>query len=130
MPKTLAFAAVALALLGCTDKPIEPPRAQPGSFLLTLATPHTDDGALFFELRGPDIMKVRSAKSTLQLFADSSGTTIRGAMFGPLAVGAVVRFDVPDTTRLAEYAAVVLDVAAADNSLRASLTGYSLHVAR
>jgi hypothetical protein len=134
MPKLRHSLVIALVLLGCTkDKPIEPiesPSRNAGSFLLTLTTPNTDDAALLFELRGPGISAIHTLNPSVQLFADSSGTTIRGALFGPLTVGALVSFDVPDTTKLADYLASVLDVVGPGNGLRSSLTGYSLRVAR
>ena len=129
MPSGRLYVLLALAVLGCTrDKPIEPPSKHAGSFSLTLATPNTDDAALFFELRGPGITAIHATNAAAQLFADSTGTTIRGAIVGPLPVGALVRFDVPDTTKLADYTALVLDVAGPDNTLRASLTGYALRI--
>lgn len=134
MRKTLAFVVAVVAQSGCmNDKPIEPPLEPPpthaGSFLLTLTTPNTDDAALFFELHGPGITAIRPSNVATRLFADASGTSIRGAIFGPLTVGALVTFDVPDTTKLGDYTATVLDVAGPDNSLRSSSTGYSLRVA-
>jgi len=130
MPNRRLYVLLAL-VLGCTrDRPIEPPSKHAGSFALTLATPNTDDAALFFELRGPGITAIHATNAAAQLFADSTGTTIRGAIVGPLPVGALVRFDVPDTTKLTDYTASVLDVAGPDNTLRESLTGYALRVAR
>jgi hypothetical protein len=128
MPKLRLAVALALVLFACTrDKPIEPPN-QGGSFSLTFSTPNTDDGALFFELHGPGITAIQAADTGVQLFADSNGTTIRGAMVGQLHIGAVATFDVPDTTRRADYTASVLDVAGTDNNLRVSLNGYALRV--
>jgi hypothetical protein len=130
MPNRRLYVLLALAVLGCTrDKPIEPPSKHAGSFSLTLATPNTDDAALFFELRGPGITAIHAMNTAAHLFADSAGTTIRGAIIGP-PVGTLVRFDVPDTTKLADYTASVLDVAGPDNNLRASLTGYALRIER
>jgi len=129
MPNRRVYVLLALAVLGCTrDRPIEPPSQQAGSFSLTLATPNTDDAALFFELRGPGITAIHATNAAAHLFADSAGTTIRGAIVGPLSVGALATFDVPDTTRVGDYTALVLDVAGPDNTLRASLTGYALRI--
>lgn len=131
MPNRRLCVVLALAVFGCTrERPIEPPSKHAGSFSLTLATPNTDDAALFFELRGPGITAIHATNAAAHLFADSTGTTIRGAILGPLPVGALVRFDVPDTTKLADYTASVLDVAGPDNTLRESLTGYALRVER
>ena len=131
MPNRRLYVLLALAGLGCTrDRPIEPPSQHAGSFSLTLATPNTDDAALFFELRGPGITAIHATNAAAHLFADSTGTTIRGAIIGPVRVGALVRFDVPDTTKLAGYTALLLDVAGPDNALRESLTGYALRVER
>jgi len=131
MPNRRLYVLLALAVLGCTrDRPIEPPSKHAGSFSLTLATPNTDDAALFFELRGPGITAIHATNSAAHLFADSAGTTIRAAIIGPFSPGGLATFDVPDTTRLGDYTASVLDVAGPDNTLRASLTGYALRVAR
>src|SRR4051812_11714382 len=134
MKKILVVAVAALAQFGCSnDKPVKPVEPPPthgaGSFRVTLTSPNTNDAALFFELHGPGITALRPSNPATQLFADSGGTSIRGAIFGPLTVGALLIFDVPDTTKPGDYSASVLDAAGPDNSLRSSLTGYSLRVA-
>ena len=132
MKRVRLAAALLLIALGCSnDRPVAPlvPGASgAGHLTLTFTTPNTDDAALLFELRGPGIKAIRTSNPATQLFADSSGTTIRGAIFGSLTVGALATFEVPDTTTLGDYTASVLDVAGPDNSLR-SITGYSLRVA-
>lgn len=127
---SLSLAVLVLAL-GCSnDRPItKPPTGGAGNLTLALATPRTDDAALFFELHGPGITALTPTNSAVHLFADSSGTSLRGAVFGVLTNGALITFHVPDTTLRSSYTAAILDVASDSNALRSDLTGYALRIA-
>jgi hypothetical protein len=98
---------------------------------LRLTTPHTDDGAMLFEVSGPPIDSATAANASLQLFTRRVGdSTIVGVVAGVVAGGAVVTLHVPDAGAAAEYTARVLEVADRQNLLRASLAGYALTAIR
>jgi len=125
------FAVMAALSLGaaCSDDPTGgTPRA--GPLIVRLTTPHTDDGAMTFEVSGVPIDSVVAADASLRLFTRSDGSTVVGAVVGTLANGAVVRLYVPGTVAAAGYTARVLEVADRRDLLRASLAGYALTVTR
>ena len=125
------FAVMAALSLGaaCSDDPTGgTPRT--GPLIVRLTTPHTDDGAMTFEVSGAPIDSVVVADASLRLFTRSEGSTVVGAVVGALANGAVVRLYVPGTAAAAGYTARVLEVADRQDVLRASLAGYALTVSR
>jgi hypothetical protein len=116
--------AVALAS-GCGD-----PAPEPGTLSLRLTTPNPDDGALLFELNGPEISNP-VAGGTLQLFTNVTGATqLRAALIGSLTAGTVMTFTVPNIHASGSYTATILEVAVLDNRLRTSTAGYKLTVVR
>jgi hypothetical protein len=105
--------------------------ARAGTLIVRLTTPHTDDGAMTFEVSGPPIDSAIAVNASLRLFTRRAGSsTIVGALVGVVANGAVVTLQVPDVGAAAGYTATVLEVADRQNALRGSLTGYTLTVAR
>ena len=101
-----------------------------GTLIVRLTTPHTDDGAILFELSGP-IDSVVAVNASLQSFTRrANDSTIVGAVIGVVVNGAVVTLQVPDINASARYAARIVEVADRENVLRASLTGYALTVSR
>lgn len=142
--RTTALAILTLAAaIACTSTPNEPtpPPAQPppnqppppppgsGRLTVNLTSPNSSDGAILLELRGANIHAVALAHSGWKLFADSSGSALRIVVAGNLASGSLLTFQVPDVNAAASYSATIIDVADAQNSLRAK-TGYSLGIAR
>ena len=104
--------------------------AERGTLIVRLITPHTDDGAILFELNGP-IDSVVAVNASLQSFTRrANDSTIVGAVIGVVVNGAVVTLQVPDINASARYAARIVEVADRENVLRASLTGYALTVSR
>jgi hypothetical protein len=102
-----------------------------GTLIVRLTTPHSDDGAILFELSGPRIDSVVAVNASLQSFTRrANDSTIVGAVIGVVVNGAVVTLQVPDVNASALYAARIVEVADRDNVLRASLTGYALTVSR
>lgn len=130
------FATVTLlAALGvgaaCSDYPGGGGPTQPGTLTLRLTTPHDDDGAIVFELSGPPVDDATAAGASLRLFTRRvNDATIRGAVLGTLANGAVVALQVPDVDAVAEYTVRVLEVADRGDALRDDLTGYVIAVTR
>jgi hypothetical protein len=102
-----------------------------GTMIVRLTTPHSDDGAILFELSGPLIDSVVAVNASLQSFTRrANDSTIVGAVIGVVVNGTVVTLQVPDVNASALYAARIVEVADRDNVLRASLTGYALTVSR
>ncbi|MFL5578756.1 MAG: hypothetical protein ACJ8AO_00140, partial [Gemmatimonadaceae bacterium] len=94
-------------------------------------TPRAYDRGLVVRVTGPEAMTaVASASDAYTLHARGTGTSFRAAAFGTLAGGAVLRFDVPDVNRSAEYAATLVEVSDEANALRTDLGGYRLSITR
>jgi len=101
-----------------------------GLLTVSLATPNAGaDGAILFNVSGPQALTSVTAGPGLRVFAQPLSTSTRVAVTGTLTSGAVVTIGVADTRNVAQYTATVQVVAARDFQLR-SLTGYSLTVSR
>lgn len=112
----------------CSDDPTGGV-TQAGTVMLRLTTPHADDGAVMFEVSGPEIDTAIAVNASLRLFTRrASGSTMVGVVVGEVTDGAVVTLRVPDVGAAAEYTARVLEVADRQSALRGSLTGYALTV--
>ncbi len=126
------FAMLAALSLGaaCSNDPTGgAPR--PGALLVRLTTPHTDDGAMTFEVSGAPIDSAVASNASLRLFIRrEGGSTIVGAVVGALVDGTVVTLYVPDAGAAVGYTGRVLEVADRQDVLRASLAGYALTVTR
>lgn len=123
------FAAVALLTAACSDA-MTSAGTGAGTLVMRLTTPHTDDGALLFELSGPSIDNVIANDESLRLFTRRDGGSIVGAIVGTLSTGAIVTMRVPDVSAAASYTATIREVADRQDALRASLAGYALTVTR
>jgi hypothetical protein len=126
----IAAACVTVAsLLGCGDAPAEPP--QPGTVAVILTTPNADDGAILFSIAGGTVQGPAATSPSHRVFSRATGaTSTTVVVVGNLAAGPVLLFDVRDVRTVDDFTSTVLEVAARDNSLRASLAGYSLEVRR
>lgn len=126
--RLLAIAAALLVSAACTDEPTNPGSGS-GTLTVQLTTPNGDDEALSFEISGP--VDSVSAAGSLQLFTRRlDGSTVLGAVIGPLDNGAIVTLHVPDASAVAVYRVTVLEVADHEDALRSSLAGYALNVSR
>lgn len=122
----LAVAAALALLVACGDgDDISGP--VPGTLVVSLATPHADDGAMLVRLTGPEITNVTAADANLYLYAVGTGP-LTVVLVGDLAAGDLLELRVPDVGDVGAYSATVLEVAARSNDLRASLGGYALTV--
>ena len=125
------FAMVAALSVGtaCSDDPTTPGVAQPGTVVLRLTTPHTDDGGVLFEVSGPPIDSATAVNASLRLFTRrGGGSTLLGVLVGAIRTGTVVTLHVPDVAATGGYTARLLEVADRQDTLRSSLTGYALTV--
>ncbi len=107
--------------------PIDPgPTA--GTLTITLTTPNADDGAILFEVNGPDMTQVTASNPSLYFRYSQAVGRITAVLVGDVAAGDVLSFHVPDVDAFASYVPTVLDVAGRGNELRSSLAGYELTV--
>lgn len=129
--RNLLLAAVLMLGAACSTEPVAVRAPEPGILTLRFTTPHSDDGALLFELRGPAIGTATATGGGLQLFTRSAdATTLVGAVVGNLATGGIVRFPVPDVATVQDYTVRLIEVADRQNLLRAGLANYALEVLR
>ena len=105
---------------------------EPGALVVSLATPHADDGAVVFSLRGEEMGSPVALNPDQQVFVLSQDTErglLRIAVIGARLSGPLVAFDVPDVRRVKAYAATVVEVADQANLVRDGLEGYQARVA-
>ena len=127
--RALTLLLAAVTLTACGDDSAEPPI--PGSLLLSVTTPATDDGAIMVRVSGPGIMGVQPTSSGQEMFWRlASEDEARAIVIGAVQTGPLLTIQVPDVNRVAEYTAEVGEVAAESDAIRAALTGYSLSVTR
>lgn len=121
-----AMLAAALWLAGCGEPTSIPPL---GQVLVSFATPHEDDGAAVLVLRGPSFTTARPARSAHRIhWKINAPDELRAIVLGGITSGAILAVDIPDVRRVDDYTATLLDVAAADDSLREDLSAYSIAV--
>lgn len=116
---------------GCGDDdssgPIDPgPTA--GTLTVTLTTPNADDGAILFEVTGPDMTQVTAADPSLYFRYSEADGAVTAVLVGDVTGRDVLSFRVPDVDAVGSYTASMVDVADRSNELRDSLAGYALTV--
>lgn len=125
--RVLALIVALSASAACTDAPLGAV-PQPGTLLLRLTTPHEDDGALMFEVRGPAIDSATAANTSVRLFTRRAGDSrLVGIVVGAIAGGSVVTLHVPGAAATS-YTARIIEIADRHDLVRASLTGYAITV--
>jgi hypothetical protein len=126
---TITVVGALLALACQHDQPVvvslPPPRT--GNLMVALSTPHNDDGAILFELRGPNVGLLALMNSSLKVYADTSSDVLHVAVIGNISAGPVMTFAVPDVGAVQSYTATLVDVADRQNATR-DLTGYTLTI--
>ncbi len=125
------IAAIACAVvLACQEDatmPGEPTLAVPGTLVLSLTTPNSDDGAILFSIAGGEMVAPSAASNSHLLFVRATGgTSINAVVLGDLTQGALMTFDVPDVEKASSYSATVSQVADRNNLLRDDISGYGL----
>lgn len=129
----VAACAAALAIGSCADGPTGPGKPVPGTLLVTWTSPNVDDGAAVLKVVLPGDLATDTAtvaRDGVELFQRRTADTLRIAVFGPLASGTLLTIDVADVRRVADIRASVVEVAREDDTLRETLGGYALSVAR
>jgi hypothetical protein len=138
---TLIAAAVIAAAVSCTDHPTatppppppppSPPPPPPGSGIVALVTPNSDDGALRLTLRGPGLTTLAAASAShvfyQRLVSDSEARMI---LVGDVEAGQLITFKIASGQSASAYSATLEQVASRRDSIRLSLSGYSLTVSR
>jgi hypothetical protein len=115
-----------------TPPPVQPtvPVAVPGTLVVRLVTPNTDDGAIVLEITGPaPAAELAAAAPGALVHIRANGNTARVAVFGELGAGTLLRFNVPDVNAAPQYGAQVIEVADRASALRTGVTGYQLTIA-
>ena len=132
MLNTRLYVVMVLALglvagIACSDDET-PAGPTAGTLSVTLTTPNMDDGAILFEVTGPDIVSVTVTVPEHYTHVGHDGSTLTMVIVGDIESGLLVGFDVPDASAVASYSATALQVADRTNELRGTLSGYDLTV--
>lgn len=114
----------------CSDSGTGPDTPKPGQLSVALTTPNSSDRALLLRIVGPDAITGVSAAGPYLVHAQSGSATVNVAVFGALATGPLLRFQVPDVAAAGSYSVSLIEVADESNKLRGSTTGYSFAVSR
>jgi len=120
----LALAAAAAAL-SCDHSPqtVTQPATNSTSLVVSLVTPHTDDGALIITLAGPDVESVVSSRYVVYARAAGPGRT-SVAVVGDLTAGPLLTVHLTAPHDAGVYAGRVDEVAQRTDVLRDTLSGY------
>ena len=104
-----------------------PPPSGPGFLQVLLETPRSNDGALLITLSGGPLGSLRVSQVTL-LTAPPGVNDQQVIIAGDVRAGVVLRFWVPERANVANYRAVLDQVATRRDYIQQSLTGYSLTI--
>jgi hypothetical protein len=129
-PMTTALMLLGIAALaGCRDGETPPTMpAPPSALIVGLDTPQTDDGAVVFTLHGPDLSDLQPASGAYLTYTRAIGQDVRVVMVGDLAAGSLLTAKIGAGHQLAEYSAVVEQVAMRSDTLRPDLSRYRLTI--
>ncbi|NIR43811.1 MAG: hypothetical protein GWN99_07625 [Gemmatimonadetes bacterium] len=102
----------------------------PGSLIVSLTTPNTDDGAVQLTVSGGTIDGVSLATGTGYRFFshESSATSFSIIVAGDIAAGPLASISVPDVNAADSYSAALVAVADRSNQIVSPTTGYALTV--
>ncbi|HSG81957.1 MAG TPA: hypothetical protein VLC48_06900 [Gemmatimonadota bacterium] len=129
--KWIIATAVALVMatgVACDDDSTAP--AVAGTFVVSLTTPSTDDGAIMFTISGGAATNPTLLDGTLQLYSSAGTNELTVVIVGDVEAGDLLEFDVPDVAAFDDYSAAIEEVADRTNDLVTPLTGYSLSIAQ
>ncbi len=120
---------VTLASCGGEEMPPgpPPPPSGPGFLRVLLQTPRSNDGALLLTLSGGPLDSLRVSQFTL-LTAPVGVNDQQVIIAGDVRAGVVLRFWVPERANVANYRAVLDQVATRRDYIQQSLTDYSLTI--
>ena len=124
---------VVAALLACDgdSKPTTGPQpvSGPGFVRVQFTTPNTDDGAVYFTLRGGGAPPIDSLNSIHTLLSADSGPNEKQIIVaGAIQTQGIARFWVPDRSALAGYTAVLQQVATRGSYEQRDLQQYTMTI--
>jgi hypothetical protein len=121
--------------LGCADhstapqSPTAPGEASP-VVVVSLVTPHSDDGALLVSVNGPDLASIQATDSNYVLYSRAvNPQETRVVVIGDLVPGTLFTARIPAGKTLSAYTASIQEVAGRDDALRSDASGYELRIA-
>lgn len=126
--RVLAGGLLAAALaLGCGDS-IEP-GTDIDAFVVALATPHQNDGAIMITLRGPDLATVQAASAGYLVYGLAmSGEEARLIVIGDLEAGPLLSIQLGASHPPSAYSASIEQIATRSDSLRSVTAGYRVTI--
>lgn len=126
------------AAVACGDKatspnppgpPPPPPPPPPGSAVVTLATPNSDDGAVVVKLTGPGLSTFATASSGYIFYSRLAGEQeARVILIGNVTAGPLFTFKPATGASLADYSAIIDQVANRTDALRTTTSTYTLTI--
>lgn len=124
-PCRIVLAACVAAIAACADSTTSG-GDHAGTALISLASPHTTDGAIALIIRGPGLFSATALDSTYTVYSRLVGPSeLKVMVLGEsLTPGALVRVGVGAINRLSDYSVQVDAVAAPSDSLRADVSSY------
>jgi hypothetical protein len=120
--------AAAIGLLAACGKGAEPSRA--GVLTVALVEATNDAGALLLTISGGTVESVSAAGGQQVSYSTPAAGTTRVVVLGTLQTGDLLRIQVPDTSRVADYTARIDQVADKVTFALLDPSGYSLSVHR
>jgi hypothetical protein len=119
--------ALAAPLACARDRVTAPPAT--ASLIVTLETPHTDDGAVVLALRGPLAGEPVAIDPGHEVFVlpDQDGGGARIAIVGDRLGGPLLALTAPREADLAVFQGVVVEVADLDDEVRKTVDGYRVN---
>jgi hypothetical protein len=121
----LVEVAAALGMLtGCSGQPSAPVAA---TLQVSLSTPFTDDGALFFTVTGGRVDSVDAPGYTLYT-SQTDPATLQVILTGNLSPGIVAHVHIPDERVAAQYSASISQVAARETYIERDPASYHLEL--
>lgn len=97
---------------------------------VALVTPHTNDGAVFVTLHGPDIASVRSADPRYVVFTKTmSAQEARVIVLGNVVAGPLLTLSFASPQVPSGYTGTIQEIATRGDSVLASTDGYRVTIA-
>jgi hypothetical protein len=132
LKRALLLLALPLGASACGESTAPPPPTPPASptaLRVDLQTPNPDDGAIVITLRGPGMSDIGAASSGYLTYTRATaGEETRVIVVGDLKAGALVTLAIAPGHQLSDYTALIQQVAARSDLLRADLSGYEVSV--
>lgn len=106
--------AIAATVSVCSDGPSGPVA---GTLRVTVTTGASARAALLRISSAQPYSNVQAGRTDLTMFSSTASSATNVAVFGAIAAGPVLTFDVPDVSKAASYTVAVIEMADASNAL-------------